>query len=299
MKNQQENFPAEIKLGFKKVIESYRLELKTTTNEAAKSFLKSTLNYVDSFPELWNGIESETDLKALHQPIALLMDRLFPTILTQNEIKAAIAPFLNIVFKKSERLTRILEKAGPDFELVVKDLDQERHYVTACVHILNNYYNYHIEFSRPLIYEIPDENGNLKQYRAVLNADFIEISPTEKAVEITKEDVDILIQDSTNVALWREKFPPKSWIFNGFLILNLIDITADYGISSLKTALLKKSRQDNTNLDDFSEIFQSIYKINDLKIGLTLFNAEKDTFHTMRRKGMPSFILEKKITRHM
>ncbi|HET8839055.1 MAG TPA: GAF domain-containing protein [Flavobacteriaceae bacterium] len=293
MEKQSKDFPADIKLGFKKVIDAYHSELKSAKNKISQSFLKDTLEYLESFPKLVNGIESEAELEAHSEPINLLMDHLFPHNLTQNEIKAAIVPMQNIVFKKTERLQKIIKNAGADFKWEVKDNDHERHYITAGVHILNHYYNYQIEFSRPLVYDIPDEQGNMKHYRAVLNADFVEIFPTEKAPEITQEDVDILIQNSTDVSLWREKFPPKSWVFQGFLILNLIDITADYGISSLKSALLEKTRQDNTNLGDFSEIFQSIYKIPDLRIGLTLFNKDKNSLQTMHSKGLESFILQK------
>lgn len=293
MEKQSKDFPADIKLGFKKVIDAYRLELKSAKNKISQSFLRDTLEYVESFPKLVNGIESKAELEAHSEPINLLMDHLFPGNLTQNEIKAAMVPMQNIVFKKTERLQKIIKNAGPDFKWEVKDTDHERNYITACVHILNHYYNYQIEFSQPLVYDIPDEHGNMKHYRVVLNADFVEIFPTEKAPKIKQEDVDILIQNSTDVSLWREKFPPKSWVFKGFLILNLIDITSDYGISALKSALLEKTRQDNTNLRDFSEIFQSIYKIPDLRIGLTLFNKDKNSLQTMHSKGLESFILQK------
>ena len=102
----------------------------------------------------------------------------------------------------------------------------------------SNYYDYNIDFSRPPYYDIPDENGIEKHYRAGLNGDFVELYPKDEAQEITQKDVDDLLQDVENIELWKEKFPPCSWMFKGFIIVNLTDVTIEDAISELKTALL-------------------------------------------------------------
>jgi hypothetical protein len=113
----------------------------------------------------------------------------------------------------------------------------------------------------PLYYDIPNADGVLKHYRLALNADFIEIYPGENAREITEKDVDTLIQNIEDVDLWRDMFPPGSWIFKGFTIINLTDVTIDDAISELKTTLLNPDSGDQGDLEKFQEIFRSIYKI--------------------------------------
>ncbi|MBQ0740502.1 GAF domain-containing protein, partial [Aquimarina celericrescens] len=93
------------------------------------------------------------------------------------------------------------------------------------------YYSYNIDFFRPEYYDVPDADGNLKNYRLFVNADFVELIPTENAVEITPKDVDELLNRHNDIDFWKEKFPPNSWIFKGFAILNLTDVTADNSIS--------------------------------------------------------------------
>jgi len=67
------------------------------------------------------------------------------------------------------------------------------------------------------------------------NADFCEITPTEKAEKITQEDYDELLDNFDNIALWKEKFPSNSYIFKGFVISNIFDVTDDQSISNVKS----------------------------------------------------------------
>ena len=120
-----------------------------------------------------------------------------------------------------------MNDAGEDFSLSIRNLDPEYFYIIGCVIILNSYYNYEIDFKRPLFYEIPDKNGVMRTYRASMNADFTFCEPTENSIEITPEIVDKLIENGDDFDMWKEYFPPKSWILKGLTILNLTDVTVD------------------------------------------------------------------------
>jgi hypothetical protein len=229
-------------------------------------------------------------LKKHQDAIKILLADLFPDILTKNEIKAASVPFHNLVFNSTERFAKILAEAGKGFKLEPRNLDEDMLYVRACLVILNKYYDYNLDFSRPLIYDIPNKDGILKHYRLAMNADFVEIEPTKKAREITAEDVDLLLQDPDNIALWKQKFPPKSWVFKGFTILNFTDVTTDDAISDLKSALLGKNSTNDSNMAGLEEIFQSIYKIPDLRTGFLMYNPKKDTLRLPPLKGIGSFL---------
>lgn len=295
MKNQLEEFPLDIKISFHKVIEQYQAQLKVEHSSIARSYIENVLEYVSAFPKLNEGIEDPEDLNKNKDAIRILLNDLFPTILSSNEIKAASLPFHNIIFNSSKRFRSILANAGEGYELSMRNLDKDMYYIYGCILILNFHYNYKVDFSRPLYYDIPNEEGIMKHYRIALNADFIEIEPGERAMEITEKDVDLLIQNIDNVSLWKEKFPPKSWIFKGFTIINLTDVTVDDAISELKTTLLHQDSSDKSELLKFQEIFQSIYKIPDLRVGFTVFNKREMTFERMNSRDAQSFILYKEI----
>jgi len=293
MKNQLQDFPLDIKISFHKIIEKYKAQLVNEQSSIAKEYMENVLEYVTSFPKLSEGIEDPEELNKYKDAIHILLQDLFPDILSQNEIKAASIPFHNLVFNSSKRFKAILANAGDDFELSMRNMDEDMYYVYGCILVLNHHYGYHIDFSRPLYYDIPNENGILKHYRVSLNADFVNIEPGEGAKEILEQDVDLLIQNIDDVGIWKQMFPPRSWIFKGFTIINLTDVTADDAISELKTTLLHKETSTLEELQKFQEIFQSIFKISDLRVGITFFNKQEMVFERMDNRNAYSFILNK------
>ena len=291
MKSQNKDFPFNIKVSFRKVISTYRERAKVEKNPIAKNYLKSVLDYIDDFPKLETGLESKTEIKEHIDPIHILLDDLFPNILTNNEIKAASLPHQNFLFNKTKRFQEIIKRAGKDFNLKVRNFTDEIDYVFGCILILNGYYGYNIDFTRPFYYDIPDENGIMRHYRIAVNADFVEFEKTEKAIDITEDDVDLLLQNTDDIDLWREKFPPLSWIFKGFIITNLTDVTVDDGISDLKTQLLNNNLPKEDNLKGITEIFRSIYRSPDLEVGLTLYDGKSLDLTKMENDQIKSYIL--------
>ncbi|MEC8884954.1 MAG: GAF domain-containing protein, partial [Bacteroidota bacterium] len=161
--------------------------------------------------------------------------------------------------------------------------------------ILNSYYNYDIDFKRPVFYEIPDKNGVIRTYRASINADFTFCEPTEEAVEITPEIVDKLIENGNDFKLWKEYFPPNSWILKGITILNLTDVTVDDSISDLKSTLLAQKNIKKDAVQQFQSIFSSIFNIPDLQVGFTEFDKDEECFMRMNNGIGYSFILNDKM----
>ncbi len=295
MKDQLQDFPLDIKISFHKIIENYKEQIEKESNSISKKYIEEVLEYLSSYPQLAEGIDNPKDLKKYEEPIKILLDDLFPGILTNNEIKAASLPFHDIVFCSSSRFRKILDNAGEDFQLGMRNMNEDMYYIYGCILVLNHHYGYSIDFSRPLYYDIPNENGIVKHYRLAINADFIDIDPGEGAKEISDKDVDKLIQNIEDIDLWKEMFPPRSWIFRGFTIINLTDVTVDDAISELKTTLLHREGSEKSELNKFQEIFRSIYKIPDLRVGFTEFNKREMIFERMNNKDAQSFILNEEL----
>ncbi|PKD16725.1 cell surface protein [Salegentibacter salinarum] len=291
MKEQKQNLPFEIQISFHKVVEQYKKQLECEENEISRNYIKSILEHVEAFPALTEGIKDFEELKNYKEPVRVLLDDLFPNVLTNNEIKAASIPFQNFLFNRSKRLKKIMEATPDDFALEIRNLDNKTVYVQECINILNDYYGYKIDYSRPLYFDIPDEQGIVRRYRIALNGDFIDIYPKENAKKITDEDVDELLQNVEDIDLWRKKFPPNSWVFKGFTIVNLTDVTMDDAISELKTALLFEKSSEKDELQKLEEIFRSIYKIPDLRVGFTIYNPQDEMFEKMEYKEANSYIL--------
>ncbi|TBW26634.1 GAF domain-containing protein [Gramella sp. KN1008] len=295
MMKQLKDFPFDIKISFHKVIEQYKEQLNHIESDISREYTQKMLKYISDYPQLSEGFDDLELLEKFREPIKVLLDDLFPTILTNNEIKAASVPFHNIIFNKSRRFKQILKNAGDDFHLALRNTDEDLIYIFACIQILKQLYGYNIDISRPLYYDIPDNNGIRKHYRIAMNADFVEIYPKDNAPELTEEDVDLLIQNFENIDLWKEKIPPHTYVFKGFTIINLTDVTIDDAISELKTTLLFEEINEAEELKKLQDIFRSIYKISDLQVGFTVFNQRDMIFERMENEDANSFILDKEL----
>lgn len=138
-----------------------------------------------------------------------------------------------------------MQEAGDDFEIIIRDFDEHQYYIMSCCIILNYYYGYKIDFNSPIFYDIPNAEGIVKHYRILYNADFLEILQTEKAIALTQEDINLLIDNYDDIDLWKEKFPQESWILKGFGIMTLYDNSVESAISNLKSNLLSSEDRKN------------------------------------------------------
>ena len=287
--------PFQIKISFEKVIQVLE-EIAQSNVDYRATYAKGLLKEIAPFPELREGVESYEQIEKHYQLIKYLLSDLFPTALTKNEIKAVTIPFYNYIFNISERLEKIIEDAGDDFEIIIRDFDEHQFYVMNCTLILNNYYRQEIDFSNPIFYDIPDKNGIIRHYRILYNADFMEIQPTEKAISLSEEDINHLLNNYEDLALWKEKFPEGSWIMKGFGIMSLYDNTIGSAISNLKTSLLSIEEDNSLRNENLETIFCSIFKIADLKTGFTAFSYEDSKFKMVEMQNqMRSYILYKGI----
>ncbi|MGI4803940.1 MAG: GAF domain-containing protein [Janthinobacterium lividum] len=106
----------------------------------------------------------------------------------------------------------------------------------------------------------------------------MEIIPTEKALNLSQDEVALLMDNFDDLHLWQQKFPPNSWIIKGFALLTLFDSTVENAVSALKGELLGAASPANDLKESLESIFRSLYQIPDLHIGFTAYNKEEHKF---------------------
>jgi hypothetical protein len=288
--HQQIELPLKLKISFEKVFLMY----KKYTEEDFKEhpFHKSAkrmIAEIEKHPELIDGFSDFSVLETLKDEISLLLEPLFPEALLLNEIKAATIPFTFTSVKISTRFENILNNAGENYVVKPRDFEDDLLFIYGCTMILSAIYNYHIDLRRPFFFDIPDINtGDTKHYRAAFNGDFGEITPTEKAPKITEEDIKILLDNFDNIAIWKEKFPPNSYIYKGFGIMNLFDVTTDETISNIRINLL---RSDDNLLSDLQSNIRDFYNIKDLMLGFSVFDISTENKNNIKSKKSESLIV--------
>lgn len=295
--NQHKELPILFKISFNKLLLEYE-KFTEDSNELVSNKAQKIVKIGTDYPELREGFTDLNLLETYKSQISDILYDSFSPLLTKNEIKAASIPFEDVIFNSSERLKKIIKTAGDDFVLRIENMPEEDLYIIVCVVILNFHYGYNINFKRPFFYQIPDASGIIRYYKILYNADFLEISPTERAPIITEDDYNELLDNFHNISLWKKKFPPKSYLFKGFVISNIFDVTEDQSISNVKSSLIKeKNHTDENQTESFQEIFRSLFGIKDLKVGFSVYNKPEDMFEKVYLgNGLTSFLLNTKET---
>lgn len=269
--------PFKTLISFHKIIKSFE-ETALSQVDFQAAYAKSLLEEIKKYPELIEGIEKTEDLHQYEPIVKILLADLFPHSLTKNEIKAITIPFYLYTFNHTERLDQILNDAGDHYDFNYRDVSPDTYYILNCCMIISQYYGVKVDaMDTPIFLDIPDKDKIMHHYRVLFNADFMDIVPTERAVELTGEDIIELIDNFSDIALWKSKFPERSWILKGFAIMTLFDATTENAVSSFKSNLLRE--ESAIQLDEIESIFRSIYKINDLRIGLTSFEKVREEFN--------------------
>lgn len=291
MKGKDKVMPLKPLISFDKLLKHYD-ELQDGDDRILATRAKEILKAQAPYPELRDGFQDIALLDTYKDVISLILQDSFSPILSNNEIKAASLPYYDIFFNSSNRFQKIITDAGPGFEPKIRNQEEGIDYIVGCIVILNFHYGFHLDFSRPFFYDIPDINGVMRHYRILYNADFLELIPTEHAKEITQADVDELLENPYDVKIWMEKIPPESFISKGFVISNMFDVTAEHSISEIKSELIASDKRGSENfMKDLQETFRSFFKLPNIKVGFVTYNPKDDTFEPVYGKGVSSFIL--------
>tara|TARA_B100000809_G_scaffold263671_1_gene317503 strand:- start:2924 stop:5314 length:2391 start_codon:yes stop_codon:yes gene_type:complete len=278
------DLPMQFSISFHKAVRSFeRYATEEFKEHPFHTSAKEIIKEIKKTPELIEGF-SDFSLLTKHQDkIELLLKPLFPEELSENEIKAASIPFSFTSFMFTSRFDKIVEEAGDSFTIIPRNLEPDMFYIHACTMILGVCHGYDLDLRRPFFFDIPDKNGDVKNYRVAFNADMGEIIPTKNAPKITEEDYHLLLDNFDNIDIWREKFPPNSYIFKGFGIINLFDVTVDEIITDIRTNLL---RSDDNLLFDLQKDLARFFNIKDLILGYSSFEMNDGFFKVKRSESL-------------
>ncbi|TVZ50984.1 GAF domain-containing protein [Dokdonia sp. Hel_I_53] len=286
----QQESPLELRFSLSKLAQHYKEQLSDATGSQLHRAQEIT-GLIESNPKLVTGLKNTEEIAQYQKEIDNCLNDLFPNALQHNEIKVASMPFQEAAIKSSQRYKDIVAIPGNGFIPKIKNFNDDHYYIMGCSIILMKCYNFKIDFRRPFFYEIPDATGMMRHYRMLYNADYVAIEKKKNTPVITQEDVDILLDSFENIDLWREKFPPESYIFKGFVIANLYDATTDASISNLKSGLLRYEQENHDFTHDFHTIFQSLFNLPELQIGFSNYNKEQQTFELVPFKEISSYLL--------
>ncbi|MEN8123759.1 MAG: GAF domain-containing protein [Bacteroidota bacterium] len=283
--------PLRLKISFEAIFE-YLEEISQNKDHYLYKTANEILKEFKQFPVLREGFEDFNYLYKYNKEIDKLLDLIFPEILQNDEIKAISIPFDFTTFKLSNRFQRILDDAGETYVLKLRNFDESKLFISACIFILVHYYKVKIEFERPFYFDIPSVKiGFTKNYRVKFNKDLFKIKPLKNTAKITKRDIKELLDNYDNIDIWKEKFPIHSYEFKGIGIMNLFDVTSDQLISDVKENLLIKDEQAFLELE---QTISNLFGSNSLKFEFSTYYLHNNELAYRYYYNQNSFIVQGK-----
>ena len=288
--------PFQMKLNFKKIFEFWEKQAQSeNTYEAIKA--KEVLKIVAKAPGLKGNIKDISSLEKYEKELTALLSTFFSPILTQNEIKAVCLPFIPIFIHPTERMKRVL---GPTTEnadnIMNRFFEDKRRYIRACLFILNFKYGAGVSLNKPFYFDSQNPVTKMKNhYRVVINGDFSDFIEPKGFKPLTDAEIKELLDNFDDLDLWKKRFPPDSFTYEGFSIFTLFDTTFQEAISAMKFDLLKKDALASPDkVEQIRLNLSSVLKLNSLKLGFLAFDKERNLLKSLGYGFWNSIVLSDK-----
>lgn len=281
----------QVKVSYKPLITHYRNQIDPEKESYNADYIRSIVKDAESVPELMEGVELNK-LPEYRKALSSAIRILFPSALTENEIKAVTIPFSDKVLRCTNRYKRIMENADEEFKFDILKHSKVDYEMLAYGLILKRIYGHQVDFHAPLTVSVPQEEIPYS-YRISYNADYIDVELLDEEHKLDEADISELKSRPYDKDFWREMFPKGAYMFNGFGILTMIDVTVDEAISQLKDNLLHRGKGPlNQTTAAHKAVFRKILKVADLDVGVTLYDADENLFQELEFSPAPSFMLK-------
>lgn len=284
--------PFDIRLSLARVFDYW--ENKLAIGSASEQIhAKSILDSVAHLPVLRQPISDISLIETYQEEIRGLLSAMFPDILSNNEVKAASLPFFPVLFNKTKRLDTIINNAGKDYKMSLRGFEEKEVYILACAFLIAVGYKVPINLKRPLYFDIPDQStGIMRHYRAFINGDFSKITPKENHIPLSPEDIQLLLDNSSDVELWKKMIPPGTYEYEGVALITLFDQTEDESLSELKQLLLENNAlQNEISINKLQEQLAIYLGTDKIEIGFESYDETSSSIKALHGAAKPSKLL--------
>ena len=265
-----QKFPFKSVLSLKLLVEYWEEAIKSGELLVGAAELQERLN---NAPELKQPILDPSILEKHQDLVQYLMGAVIPNAARETERMAAMLPFNFKAFYDTPGFRSTLNTAL--FDESVKTNFPDNHMelgktAKACIMILQKVYGVKMNFEKPILFTIHDKKTGLdKVFKVAINGRFCDIITHGTPKPIEKNVMNFLLEKVYDMDLWMQYIRPEDFEFQGFMVVQLIDVTEQEMLSSIKYDLLEKNAV--IRKETFASIQQklrSLFEVPGLRLGL-------------------------------
>ncbi|HEY3249513.1 MAG TPA: GAF domain-containing protein, partial [Ignavibacteria bacterium] len=273
-------------------------EKRAASNKVFSSHFKVIQEKLERVPELLQPINDETIVEKNRELIEEMLNICMPPAIQDYDYFAAIYPYKLDSFYETPNFKKL--------KLFEKQTDSESFNENCCLTrdgrtvafysgILSGFYGLNIKYEYPIIYTCTDEQTGLERhYRIRIYSWFVDVKKLGELKKITEEEKKKIFDNLDNPRLLEEIIPPDNFDFEGFFILNAVDITDQETISSLKFDLIQKESLMSANkFGNLQHKIRTLLKKPEMQLGLIAFPSDNKKMEYALKMGS-SIILQDK-----
>ncbi|MEM6633984.1 MAG: GAF domain-containing protein [Bacteroidota bacterium] len=215
----------------------------------------------------WESLSQNEEMEGLFSLV-------LPAFFFKDQMGFVKKPFENFAFKfQTEAFQKVL--SDPRWELKIDTEDfikpSARDILIAGALVLNRFYGQEIEFFAAEHMVIRDRETKMERhYKFEVQLEFLEVKALQPLKELSREKVHELLNNLQDEELWLRYIPPENFVFEGFILGFLRDVTKEEILSSIKEMAANETARGNfeEDLDYFEVLGRSFLQMPDLRLGV-------------------------------
>ncbi|HVG12700.1 MAG TPA: hypothetical protein VM843_06820 [Flavisolibacter sp.] len=242
----------------------------------AKKLYAELLSDLENKPVLLEPFTDEAHLKEHSEVLETVLSTIFPPSTSANEGMYAICfPFRShtVYASPSFKDQFLLDKDSNDITIAENRTSYTIAKATSSLAynlILRKFYSWDVPAVASSVHHFPDADTGLMKYLELkLNAQFVEVKLIDPEFSLPTS---YTVQRSLDMDELRKTFPIEHFSFEGFVVIEVTDVTSEQAISEIKNTLLHiNSFADVTVYDKLQEHIQTFLGLKDVTVGITPF----------------------------
>lgn len=246
----------------------------------ARKLYQNILQEIEAVPELLQPVQGQTLLQHTELVEALLASIFPPSTSSNQGLYAITYPFSAETFYASPGFKKIFLKEGTAISVPNRKttVGISRASLSLAYNvILKRLYKLNVPITATSVHPFTEEESGLtKYYELKLNAEFVDVTLADESFVLPKE---VSPQQAADTDTLQELFPLQHFRFEGLVVINVSDVTAEQTAIEIKTALLNINAFTEAEVfDELQQHMQSLLGLRNVSIGITPFFKKNEYY---------------------
>ncbi|NMM48227.1 GAF domain-containing protein [Marinigracilibium pacificum] len=291
--------PIYSQLSFEPLLKIWKEAIESEPNSGRSHILQKMYDRISSNPELRGDNLSKDVVLKFEDDFEVILGSLFPlSTEAPDKLYTVCLPFdIDPLYSSKAFSEHFLDDEGK--MTLPGELDLQRLTITRISQayriILSRYFNKEIKNSAPVVFKFIDNNGLLKYFQFDVDSRFMDVELKEDTCP--QIDTDIVcgqVPSVNDIENWMKKLPLDKFVFKGFAVITLRDLTMTQGISDLRNELmLHQDFSDPEFLAQIQLTVKSILQCPKINVGIAAFQNFEGRQMLSERRLANSFLISK------